>query len=43
MTMTKATMEYGEKLVGWSDAWETCCRRFVGGKMGVLEDELMIQ
>ena len=37
------TMECGEKSVGWSDAWETCCRRFVEGRKGVLEDELMIQ
>ena len=43
MTMTKATTECDEKLVGWSDAWETCCRRFVEDRMGVLEDELMIQ
>ena len=38
-----ATMECGKKLAGWSDAWETCCRRFVEGRMGVLKDELMIQ
>ena len=41
--MKKVMKECGEKLVGWSDAWETCWRRFVGGRMGVLEDELMIQ
>ena len=31
------------RLPRWSDAWETCCRRLVGGGMGVLEDELIIQ
>ena len=35
--------EYGEKPVGWSGAWETLLKRFVEGRMGVLEDELMIQ
>ena len=39
----KATMEYGEKLVGWNGAWETLLKRIVKGRMGVLEDELMIQ
>ena len=39
----KATTEYNEKLAGWSNAWETCCRRSGEGRLGVLEDELMIQ
>ena len=38
-----ATTEYDERLADWSDAWETCCRRFVEGRMGVWKDELMIQ
>ena len=37
------TTEYDEKIAGWNDAWETCCRRFVEGGMGVLKDELIIQ
>ena len=41
--MTKAMKEYDEKLAGWNDTQETCCGRFVGVGMGVLEDELMIQ
>ena len=40
---TKATMEYSEKPVGWNNAWETLLKRFVEGRVGVLEDELMIQ
>ena len=41
--MKTETKEYGEMLAGQSDAWETYCRRFVGGRMGVVKDELMIQ
>ena len=40
---TKVTTEYDKKLVGWNGAWETLLWRFVGGRMGVLKDELMIQ
>ena len=43
MTKTMATAEYDEKSAGWNGAWETLLWRFVEGRMGVLEDELMIQ
>ena len=38
-----ATTEYDERLAGWNGAWETLLKRFVEGRMGELEDELMIQ
>ena len=43
MTKTKATTEYGEMPERWNGAWETLLKSAVEGRMGVLEDELMIQ
>ena len=43
MMKTMVMKEYDGKLAGWNDAWETLWWRFVEGRMGVLEDELIIQ